>query len=220
LHRDLFYTTGQNSTYPTSSTYDALAGDSGPPSGAADFKSLEKFDIYPQPGFVLRTDIINGSAPSSAWHVKSQPRPQDTTAPFFLAKGYEPGYINLENGYTVISPLNTLEHSAPYNFSLSFLTLSKPKDIKAVPWRTFGEHGAFRVQDGALSLQVDGYGDPVQLLPGDVAFLPKDTKYKYHAVVPATRTLYISVVGKGLDAALLRTANPWEFPNYPTGFLQ
>jgi hypothetical protein len=118
----------------------------------------------------------------------------------------------------IISPINTTPRSAPYNFTLSYITLSKPKDATAVPWRTFAEHGAFRIQDGALSLQVEGFGEAVQLLHGDVAFLPKDRKYKIYAVVPATKTLYIAVGGNGLDAALLRTAKPWEHATWPSDF--
>jgi hypothetical protein len=140
------------------------------------------------------------------------------SAPFYVAKDFAPKYLNSENGYTIISPLNTLPRSAPYNFTLSYLTMSKPKDVAAVPWRTFTEHGAFRIQDGALSLQVEGYDQAVQLLQGDVAFLPQGSKYKFYAVAPATKTLYIAVGGKGLDAALLSKAKAWEHTSWPTEF--
>jgi len=219
----LFYSGGRNSTFASSSPYDALSPRgglpvSGPPSGPP--RSQEQFDIYPVPGFVARTDIGNGSAPLSAsWHVKTEPLPKEPNAPFYVAKDFGPKYLNSENGYTIVSPINTVPRSAPYNFTLSYLTLSKPKDITAVPWRTFAEHGAFRIQDGALSLQVESYGEAVQLLHGDVAFLPQGTKYKFHAVVPATKTLYVAVGGNGLDAALLRTAKPWEYSSWPTDFI-
>jgi hypothetical protein len=180
---------------------------------------MEEFDLFPVPGFVQRTDIGNGSAPvSSYWHVASEPLPEDPTAPYYIAKDYGVKFLNSENGYTIISPLNRLPHSKPYNFTLSHLTFSIPKDVAAIPQRSFPEHGAFRVQDGALSIQVEGYGGSVQLLPGDVAFLPKDTKYKVHAIVPGTKTLYIGAGEKGLDMLLLKSAKPWNSASWPTKF--
>jgi hypothetical protein len=171
------------------------------------------------PDFVPLTNVGNGSAPlSPLWHLRSEPLPQATGTPFYVANDLAPKYLNSENGYAIISPLNTAPQSAPYNFTLSYLTLSKAKDITAVPWRIFTEHGAFRVQDGALVLQVEGYGKAAQLLPGDVAFLPQGTKYKFHAIVPATKTLYVAAKGNGLDAALLRTAKPWKYASYPVTF--
>jgi hypothetical protein len=221
----MFYAIGKNLTFATSSTYDPLLipgrgfpKERSPPGKVPDSGALDRFDIYAQPGFTPRTDIGNGSAPPSEWHVKPEPPPQDRSAPFFLAKNFGSKYLNSENGYTIISPLNAPPRSAPYNFTLSFLTISSPKDVAAVPWRTFPEHGAFRIQEGALSLQVEGYGEPVQILPGDVAFLPEGTKYKFHAVAPATRTLYVAAGGHGLDAALLRTAKSWEHPTWPVQF--
>jgi hypothetical protein len=220
LSRNMFYAMGKKESFKSSAPYNVVTNPSGPPPGPPpQGLSLEQFDIVPVPGFIPLTDVGNGSAPlSHLWHLKSEPLPQAKGAPFYVAKDLAPNYLNSENGYTIISPLNTAPQSAPYNFTLSYLTLSKPKDVTAVLWRTFTEHGAFRVQDGALSLQVEGYGEASQLLPGDVAFLPQGTKYRFHAIVPGTKTLYVAAKGNGLDTALLRNAKPWKHASYPVSF--
>jgi hypothetical protein len=226
----MFYAGGGKSTYSTSSPYDALGGRGGQPRSSSGgppgsgppprFPTLEELDIYPVPGFKQRTDVGNGSAPvSGSWHIKAEPLPKDPSEPFYVAKDLSAKFLNSENGYTIISILNRLPHSAPYNFTLSHLTFSKPKDIAAVPWRSNPVHSAFRPQDGALSLQVDGYGEAVQVLPGDVASIPRDTKYKVHAIVPGTKTLYVSAGGNGLDSELLKAAKPWESPTWPVNFV-
>jgi hypothetical protein len=225
----MFYAGGGNATYSTSSPYDILGGRGGPPrlpSGGPPrsgppprFPTMEELDIYPVPGFIQRTDVGNGSAPvSGSWHVKAEALPKDPTEPFYVAKDFGQKFLNSENGYTIISPLNRPPYSAPYNFTISHLTLSKPKQIAAVPWRSTPEHSAFRPQDGALSLQVDGYGDAVQVLPGDVASIPKNTKFRVYAIVPGTKTLYVSAGGNGLDTELLKSAKPWESPTWPVNF--
>ncbi|KAF2674821.1 quercetin 2,3-dioxygenase anaerobically complexed with the substrate kaempferol [Microthyrium microscopicum] len=225
----MFYAGGGNATFATSTPFDPAPfkftpGAAAPPRtaprpGGTTSSMQEVFDIYPVQGFTARTDVGNGSAPASPhWHVRNEPLPKDTSAPFYVANNFAPKFLNSENGYTIVSPINTSPRSAPYNFTLSYLTMSKPKDVAAVPWRTFEEHGAFRIQDGALSMTVDGYGDYVPMHYGDVAFIPKGTKYKIHALVPGTKTLYVAVNGNGLDALLMRTAKPWDSASWPAAF--
>jgi hypothetical protein len=227
-YRDMFYAGGGKNFYQTSAPYDAgpfkwpKAPESRPKgsqSAGGLPAGMNNFDIWPVPGFVARTDLVNGAGPASdSWHVKAETLPKDPTSWFYQTRDFAPKFLNSDNGYTIITPLNSMPRSAPYNFTLSYLLMSKPKDSKAAPWHSFDNHNAFRVHDGAMSLQVEGYGDAVQMLPGDVAFLPKGTKYKYHAIVPATTTLYISAGGKGLDAVLLEKSKAWTASSWPQDF--
>ena len=75
-------------------------------------------------------------------------------------------------------------------------------------------HFALQLDEGQLILKVDGYRS-ASLLQGDVAFIPANTTFSYHATVPFTRFQYMNAGAQGLEFQLLQKSQAWGFPSYP-----
>lgn len=229
----MFFAIGvPNMTYPSFSPYDPTAMEAvamPAPMPPPDFNgsSAGMYDIISNPDFVPRTDIVNGSAPAgTGWHSPANTLPSDPTAPYYVARDFGPKYLNSEGGsYQVIQPLNMAEQSVPtgHNFTLSFINMSmrgavgNASSTSEPPTPRYAGHAGFRVEDGAMILTVEGY-EPVQLLYGDVAFVPGNTSYSYYAPSPVsfTRVLHFAAEVNGLDTTLIARAVPWNSPVWPT----
>ncbi|OJD35825.1 quercetin-dioxygenase [Diplodia corticola] len=192
---------------------------SGAGSSASMISALESFDVFAQLDYSPRYDFVNGSAGTSAgarWHDGANALAKDAHTPNFIAKGYGPKYLNVDDGvYRVVQPLVTDTQSAG-NFTMGTITMSPLLANQTdTTQQNLTQPLAFQVEEGLLVVAVDGY-DAVNLIQGDVVFIPAGTAFTYHAAVPFTKFLYVSGGGDGLDYQLLQKSVAWNYATYPT----
>lgn len=184
-------------------------------------EQLRALDLYAagEDVFYPRRDFVNGTAGSDEslkWHDGNNTLPDDPTDFYFIAKDYGPKYLNTSpksSGYTVIQPLVTPQQNS--EFTVGTLTLSpKPANGSAVAV-TLPHPFALQMEEGQLALKISGFPLTEYLLSGDVAFIPANVSFEYHATVPFTRFLYLNAGDRGLDYHLMEESIPWGFPTYP-----
>lgn len=178
---------------------------------------LESLDLYAadEELFIPRRDLVNGTAgddESLRWHNGNNTLPEDPSDPYFIAKDFGPKYLNTESGYKIIQPLITPQQNS--NFTMGTITMSPKLENESVSSVILPHSFALQMEDGRLGLSVSGFPEEF-LLSGDVAFIPANTTFRYHATVPLTKFLYLNGGDKGLDHQLLETSIPWGFPVYP-----
>ncbi|PHH66191.1 hypothetical protein CDD81_254 [Ophiocordyceps australis] len=214
------FSTGEHDTAGISSPYVALAVDPDPfgPFTPEQDTLLQGLDLYaaPEEDYKPRRDFVNGTAggPGHKWHDGPNTLPNDPTEPYFVAKDYGPKFLNSEAGFKIIQPLATPKQSAEGNFTMGTIVMSPKLESTAVSSATLPHHFALQMDDGQLSLTIEGY-KTVLMMHGDVAFIPAGTPFEYHATVPYTKFLYMNAGAEGLDAQLLKDSKEWEWPAYP-----
>lgn len=217
--RDLFYyLADSNWTYSSQSTnppYDPLANaSSSAGSDSSIITTLESFDVYAQLTFTPRTDTVNGTAGvNSTWHTGPNSLASDSATPFYVAKDYGPKYLNSDVGYQIIQPLVTPVQSAG-NFTLSTITIDRLLSNITVPESSYPGHAAFEILEGMLSVEMEG--ELLQLIQGDVVFIPGNTTYKYYSTVSFTKFLHIGAGDEGLDTTMINGGVSWDYPVWPT----
>jgi hypothetical protein len=175
--------------------------------------ALESFDVFAQLDFSPRRDLINGSAPAnSTWHTGKNTVPSNSNTPFYVAKNQGPMYLNSEHGYQIIAPLITSTQSGA-KFSEGTITISRTPSNTTIPSRRFVDHMAFEVLEGALKVLLQA--EEVQLLQGDVVFIPGNTSFSYWSEVAFTKFLYVGAGDRGLDVELIEKAVVWDYPTWP-----
>lgn len=204
---------------PVGSPYIPLSADPEPfgpltPEVDAQLRSLDLIALTEEK-YVPRRDLINGTASDVdlPWHNGPNTLPEDPMEPYFIAHNYGPAYLNTEIGYKVIQPLVTPVQTGG-NFTMGTMILSPKLGNETATNVTLPHHFALEIQEGQLVLSVDGF-DTASLLAGDVAFVPAETSFSFHATVPFTKFLYMNGGDQGLDQKLLEKSIPWEFPAYP-----
>lgn len=100
---DANYTSTMHSPYVPAPSANGSSGS--PP--AAVITALESFDVYAELDFTARRDLVNGSAPSSGWHITPNTTPEVNGTPYFVAKDYGPKFLNREFGYQILQPFVT-----------------------------------------------------------------------------------------------------------------
>ncbi|KAI9172572.1 quercetin 2,3-dioxygenase [Paramyrothecium foliicola] len=186
------------------------------PSMEAQLASLDLYVAHEEQ-FIPRRDFINGTAGDSTlnWHDGPNMLANDTKTPYFIAKDYGPKFLNTEAGYKVVQPLVTpVQTKDTGNFTMGTITLSLKLDNETSSRTNLAHPFALQMLEGQLALTVDGF-QPTNLLEGDVAFIPANTSFTYHATIPFTKFLYMNGGGNGLDSQLLEHSIPWDFPTYP-----
>lgn len=178
---------------------------------------LRELDLVAAPAeeYVPRRDMVNGTAGDAGlpWHDGPNALTEDPTEPYFIAHNYGPMYLNTEVGYKVVQPLVTTAQTGG-NFTMGTIIMSPKLENETATNVTLPHHFALEVQEGQLILSVDGY-DTASLLQGDVAFIPAETFFSFHATVPFTKFLYMNGGGQGLDQRLLEKSISWPLPAYP-----
>jgi quercetin dioxygenase-like cupin family protein len=208
---DSNYTSSTSSPYiPTSSTGST---DAGAGSSASMISALESFDVFAQLDFSPRRDLINGSAPAnSTWHTGKNTVPTNSNTPFYIAKNQGPMWLNSEHGYQIIAPFITTTQSAA-KFSEGTITISRTPSNTTIPSRRFADHMAFEILEGALMVKMQE--EVVQLLQGDVVFIPGNTTFQYWSGVAFTKFLYVGAGEEGLDVELMSKGIAWDYPTWP-----
>ncbi|KAK5134702.1 hypothetical protein LTR08_006217 [Meristemomyces frigidus] len=178
--------------------------------------TLEKYDVYAELEYSPRTDMVNGSAPSTAaWHNAPNTLATDAATPFFVAKDYGPRYLNNATGqYQIIEPLLTPTQTDG-NFTMGNIILSRTFARKTPAVYTLPHsHTALEVVDGQLTLKMEK--ETVELEIGDVAFVPAGTAFSYWSQVAYTKILYIGNGTQTLDQQLLGNAASWDYAVFPS----
>lgn len=160
-------------------------------------------------------DAVDGSAGtnSAGWHAVPNDLATASTTPFFIAKDQGPQYLNEQAGYQVIQPMITSVQGGG-NFTLSTIAIAKRNSTNAVaPTRNFEGHAAFEVIDGMLKVEIED--EQLNLIQGDVIFIPGGTKYTYWSDVAYTKFLHVGQGDKGLDSALIANGTHWYSPVWP-----
>ncbi|KAI4718220.1 RmlC-like cupin [Aureobasidium sp. EXF-10727] len=209
---DSNYTSSTSSPYVPSSG--SGAADAGAGSSASMISALESFDVFAQLDFSPRRDLVNGSAPANAtWHTGKNTPATNSQTPFYVAKNQGPMYLNSEHGYQIIAPFVASTQSSGA-FAEGTITMSRHLSNTTIPVRSFRQHMAFEILEGALMVSMQG--EQVQLLQGDVVFIPGNTSFSYWSEVAFTKFLYVGAGARGLDRALMDKSVEWEYPTWPT----
>jgi quercetin dioxygenase-like cupin family protein len=198
---------------PAASNSSAGAG-----SSASTISALQAYDVYAQIDWATRTDTVNGTAGSGNWHNGTNDLATDAYTPYFVAKNYAQKYLNFENGYKVIAPLQTGAQSNG-NFTLGTITLSAMLPNETVNNIIPSQPLAFQLEEGQLVVEIED--EIAALIQGDVVFVPAGTNFTYYATVPETKFYYVSAGADGFDYDLLQNSTEWDFATYPAyaGFI-
>lgn len=191
----------------------AVNSSGGAGTDAAFLAALQAYDVYAQPDWQLRYDAVNGTGGSGNWHNGSNELATDEVTPYFVAKNYAQKYLNYENGYKLIAPLQTGAQSAG-NFTLGTVTLSAKLANETVNTIVPKQPLAFQLEEGQLVVEVED--EAASLIEGDVLFVPAGTTFSYYATVPVTKFFYVSGGADGFDYDLLQNSTEWDFASYPS----
>lgn len=215
-NRDLFYALAStNYSSSTLSPYDPTSNATSSPSVAV-LETLTSYDVYAELTYSPRRDAVNGMAPANTtWHTGTNDLATDAYTPYFVAKDYGPQYLNSNSsyGYQVIQPLVTPTQSAG-NFTLSTITIDRVSANSTVKTLSYPGHAAFEILEGQLTVQMEG--ETLNLLTGDVVFIPGNTAYKYYSTVAYTKFLHVGAGANTLDTALIASGESWVSPVWPT----
>jgi mannose-6-phosphate isomerase-like protein (cupin superfamily) len=167
--------------------------------------------VYPQFSFIPRNDTVNGKAPASAiWHNGNNTLGSAST-PYYVAKDLGPKYLSsADGGFKVIQPLAT-EIQSGGGFTLS--TISMERTNMSAPIKKYPGHAAFEVLEGQLSVTLAA--ETVDLLQGDVIFIPGNTTFTYGSKIAFTKFLAISQGSGGLATELISKGQSWGSPMWP-----
>lgn len=214
------FTLGEWDTTGISSPYLPIPDDK-PPFGplTPDMEALlNSLDLYvpPDEDYLPRRDWVNGTAGDAdlRWHDGPNFLPDSDVLPYFVAKDYGPKYLNSESGYKVIQPLATPDQATGGNFSMGTIIMSPNAAAEKPSAATLPHAFALQMEEGQLVVKVKGF-EEATMHHGDVAFIPADVPFTYHATIPFTKFLYMNGGAEGLDFQLLKNAEPWGWPAYP-----
>lgn len=97
---------------------------------------------------------------------------------------------------------------------MSTITVAKLPSNITVPVSRYPGHAAFEVLEGKLTVEM--VGEQLQLIEGDVVFIPGNTTFKYWSSVAFTKFLHIAGGAEGLDTDLISNGATWDSPVWPT----
>jgi len=170
---------------------------------------MPQYNIVPEPFNSINMDWTNGTTADGldTWHVADQTFPNDTTTPYFISSNRGPKYLQRKAGQ-IIAQLASAKQTSN-NLSVATIAIkagAKPGKI------SFGVDQAFQVTEGQLHLEING--ETVQLIFGDLAFIPKGTHFRFWSTVGFTKFINWSV-GSGLADSLINGAESWEYGVWP-----
>jgi len=116
-------------------------------------------------------------------------------------------------GYHVVHPLVTPVLSEG-TFTITKISVSELLPNVTVPVNQFWNHMGLQVLDGQLSAKVGL--KTVELIEGDVLFIPANTSFQYWSEVGFTRSMHFSTGTGGLGSDLISKGKNWTSPMWPT----
>ncbi|KAF5252715.1 hypothetical protein FANTH_2342 [Fusarium anthophilum] len=203
---------------PYSNAYIENPGNATGPVPVAEAEKLTYLDVWSQPDFVPRRDLLNGTTPgNAAWHDGPNYLGNNSDTSYWVANGFGPKYLNkaMTGYYQIVQPLITPQSSGNYSFTKSTITINgPPSDISALPYQFFPHGSAFMVLEGTLTIHVEGYL-PVTLVWGDVMYVPKNTRFTYYTSTYWCKFLYVSGGDNCLDTKLIKGGAAYNSVVFP-----
>jgi quercetin dioxygenase-like cupin family protein len=172
---------------------------------------MPQYNISPQPRNSINLDWTNGTTPDGLgiWHAAEQTLPTDPSKAYFIASNRGPKFLQRRSS-TVIARLTSGQQT---NNKLSVATIAVKPDIEPRRSAKFNVHQGIQVTEGQLHLNIDG--EKVDLIFGDVAFIPKGTPFSYWSTVGFTKFInWVGGVG-GLADTLIEDSEPWSHAVWP-----
>jgi len=171
---------------------------------------MPKYNIAPHPANKINLDWVNGTTEDGldTWHVADQSLPSDPSKAYFISNNRGPKYLVRKQG-TVIAQLASAQQTGE-KLTVATITLKPGEEPPHI--EQFEKDQAFQVTEGQLTLQIED--ETVQLIFGDLAFLPKGTCFKYWSKVGFTKFINWSA-GFGLADSLIKNAEPWSHAVWP-----
>jgi quercetin dioxygenase-like cupin family protein len=191
----------------------ALSSSTDPGANPGLIQALQTFDVFAQLDYTPSQNFVNGVIGGGQWHKDKNALAKDENTPNFIAKNYGQKYLNTDNEYKIIAPLATGKQTGN-NFTMGTITLSPHLSNQTDNPTNLPHHTVFQLEEGQLIVNING--ETVNLIDGDVVFIPSGTKFTYYASVPFTKFLYVSGGSKGLDYQLLQRSSAWDYASYPT----
>nr|RBQ93872.1 hypothetical protein FVER53263_01553 [Fusarium verticillioides] len=188
------------------------------PVPVSEAEKLQYLDVWSQPDFVPRRDLLNGTTPGkAAWHDGPNYLGNNSDTSYWVANGFGPKYLNkaMTGYYQIVQPLITPQSSGNYSFTKSTITINgPPSDISALPYHGFPHGSAFMVLEGTLTIHVEGYL-PVTLVWGDVMYVPKNVRFTYYTSTHWCKFLYVSGGDNCLDTKLIKGGAAYNSVVFP-----
>ncbi len=171
---------------------------------------MPKYNIVPAPNSPINMHWTNGTTEDGldTWHVAGQRFPVDSSKPYFISSNRGPKYLDRASGQVVAQ----LASGNQTKDKLSVATIAMKPSDQPSGWLKFNVDQAFQVTEGQLSLRIDG--EVVQLIFGDVAFIPMETGFRYWSTVGFTKFIVWSA-GPALADCLLEKGERWEHAVWP-----
>lgn len=171
---------------------------------------MPKYNIVPAPANKINLDWVNGTTEDGldTWHLADQSLPSDPSTAYFISSNRGPKYLVREEG-TVVAQLASTQQTRE-KLTVATITL-KPSEYPT-DFEQFELDQAFQVTEGQLTLEIED--ETVQLIFGDLAFIPKGTCFKYWSKVGFTKFINWSA-GFGLADSLIQGAEPWNHAVWP-----
>ncbi|KAK7027331.1 hypothetical protein VNI00_015294 [Paramarasmius palmivorus] len=172
--------------------------------------TMPKFNISPAPRNLINTNWINGTTQNglSTWRIADQKLPENASTPYFISSNRGPKYLKRDSG-TIIAQLASGKQTSG-KLSISTITL---KPGRGGPAMSFGAHQAFQVVEGQLQVEIGR--EMVQLIFGDLVFIPKGVEFRYWSRVGFTKFVNWAVPGMGLADRLIEVSEPWAHAVWP-----
>jgi quercetin dioxygenase-like cupin family protein len=171
---------------------------------------MPEYNIMPAPRNSIDLDWTNGTTAEGldTWRQSEQPLPQDGKEAYFLASNFGPKYLYLDRG-AVIASLTSPKQTGGV---LSVATIALKPASKPQGTHKYKIDQAFQVTEGQLILEIGD--ETVQLIFGDVVFIPRGTQFRLWSTVGFTKFIVWSA-GRGLADEMIERSEPWAFAVWP-----
>jgi quercetin dioxygenase-like cupin family protein len=170
---------------------------------------MPQYNIVPEPFNTINLDFVNGTTPEGldTWHVADQTLPDDPSKAYFISSNRGPKYLERQSGQVTAQ----LTSGKQTGNKLSVATIAMKQGCKQESL-TFDVDQAFQVTEGQLSLGING--EIVQLIYGDLAFIPKSTAFSYWSDARFTKVVNWAA-GSGLADHLITQSESWDYAVWP-----
>lgn len=171
---------------------------------------MPKYNIIPAPTNKINLDWVNGTTEDGfdTWHVANQSLPSDPSKAYFISSNRGPKYLVRDTG-TVIAQLASAQQTVE---KLTVATVTLRNNGESNDVHVFDRDQAFQVTEGQLTLEIED--ETVQLIFGDLAFIPRGTCFRYWSEVGFTKFINWSA-GFGLADSLIENSEPWQHAVWP-----
>ena len=176
---------------------------------AAALKLADKYSVSLQLGFKLNNDFTNGTTSDGegVWHMKGQKLP-GSVAPYFLSNNMGPKFLNRASNQVVMTL--TTEAESAGNTTIATIGMGAGQ-MGAT--QSFKAPQAFQVLEGQLTIKI---GDQtVNLINGDLVFLPADTEFSYYSAVAWTKIYTYAAGSDSLASSIVKAGENWSASVFP-----